>query len=252
MRNLWPAAIVRFLGFFFLLSCILAGCGKASEDGGPAAGTPGSWSGAGGSRQTCTPYETISCACMGGVMSTQQCDAYGTSYGECNCPQTGAGTGLGGVSGSGVSGTGGSAGTQGGAGGTSGMSGSSGSTPVSGSGGFVPVSGSGGLFPVSGNGGASGFSGASGSFGTGGSYAQPTCPPGYSCQTNDLLNMFIGGGAGVKFCAGDDPATWQTALFVSGPTPPACVTPADCTNLGFTNATCMEMLGFKGCVQRCF
>jgi hypothetical protein len=114
MRNPGPAGNARFLAFFLVISSVLAGCGEDSSNGGTTAGTSGAYSGAGGSATTCTPYETISCPCIGGGMGSQQCDAYGSSYSECNCSQTGAGIGGGGTGGTaGTSGTGGMAGTSG-------------------------------------------------------------------------------------------------------------------------------------------
>ncbi len=74
------------------------------------------------------PGSQVACACVNGAQGAQKCNASGTGYDPCECPDAGAG-GTGGTSGSG--GTGGTSGS----GGTGGTSGSGGTGGTSGSGG---------------------------------------------------------------------------------------------------------------------
>ncbi len=244
MRNLARTGIVHFLTVIVALFCVVAGCGGDS-DGGTAGSTGGSGAGTGGSAQTCTPYETVSCPCFGGSMGTQQCDAYGTFYSECVCPQTGAGAGGGGMAGTIAGGSGGTAGAsgtvgyppEGGTGGTAGAAGASG------------MGGTGGMAGVSGWGGTGGTAGMSGTGGTGGIPSTGgACPAGFSCLSNSFLDSFQ---PGLLFCAPDDAST-QFMAGAMGPTPPVCtnVGSADecnaiglqvsCTELPFLGPMCLK------------
>ncbi|UQA58296.1 hypothetical protein [Polyangium aurulentum] len=162
------------LGGLFGALVLAVAC--SSPDPGNPSGSTSSSSGAGGSGGStpplCVPGQQVACACPGGAMGAQACNAEGNGYEPCQCETSGTGGGSGGMGGNGGSGggSGGMGGNGGSGGGSGGMGGNGGSGGTGGGMGGNGGSGGvgGGMGGNGGSGGVGGGMGGSGGMGGGG------------------------------------------------------------------------------------
>ena len=201
-----------WLGGLFGAIALAVAC-SSPDPGNPNGGT-GSSSGTGGSGGSidplCVPGQQVACACPGGTMGAQACNAQGNGYEPCQCETSGPG-GSGGMGGSG--GAGGGSGGMGGSGGSGGTGGGMGGSGGSG--------GTGG--GMGGNGGAGGGMGGSG--GEGGGMPGPlACKVPGVCMSATAIPTTKGTQVGVDYVVcpgGPDPSGM----------PPRCMVEVDVGSL---------------------
>jgi hypothetical protein len=81
-----------------------------------------------------------------------------------------------------------------------------------------------------------GAAGAAGAMDVSNLLPKTTCPDGFTCTSNPIIDAFVKGG---NFCTNAP----DTAM------PPTCTTKDDCTALGLTNAPCQDLMIAKGCLM---